>query len=58
MSIFARNTWLPSWYFPSRIAQKSFRFSSALRSRHGESLPGSVNVPRAAAICSALWLST
>lgn len=40
------------------ISRKSARFSATVRSRHGEFLPASVNVPRVMRISSAVWLST
>ncbi|CFP65835.1 Uncharacterised protein [Bordetella pertussis] len=58
MSIRARSTRLPSGCLPSRISRRRSSDSSAGRSRHGESVPGSVSVPRLARISSALCSST
>jgi len=58
MSIFARNTQLPSSSSPRRMDSNNFRFSAGERSRYGLFLPGSVSVPRFLRISSALWWST
>ena len=58
MSMFARSTWAPSGKSPARMRRNSSRFSSALRVRYGESLPGSVSVPRCSRISSAESEST
>ncbi len=46
MSIFARSTCAPSACLPSRISRKRARFSAGVRPRKGESLPGSLKLPR------------
>ncbi len=54
MSIFARRVRLPSANSPARMRRNRSRFSSTLRLRYGDSVPGSVSVPRVARTSS--WL--
>ena len=58
MSIFARSTFAPFGNSPAFIRLKRSRFSSTLRSRHGELTPAWKGVPRVARISSADWSST
>jgi len=43
---------------PARMRRNRSRFSSTVRSRNGEFLPGSVSVPRAVRMSSCDWSST
>ena len=58
ISIFARTICSPSLYSPAFILLNKASDSSEGRSRNGEFLPGSLKLPRFAAMSSALWLST
>src|SRR6185369_16412819 len=55
--ILARSTRAPFGNSPARMRRNRSRFSSTPRLRNGLSVPGSVNVPRAARISSWLWSS-
>ena len=58
ISILALNTFDPSSNSPFFILSNKSKFSSIERLRYGESLPGSVKVPRYSLICSGLKSQT